>query len=828
MVVDYRHLRKKGIGSMLEGFLSRRTKGGIGGSNKKLDILFFSRLSRFALFGLIGLIVLSVILFFWFSRDLPTPGKLTNSDLGQSTQIFDRKGILLYSVYKTSNRMYVQLSDIPKYLQEGTISIEDKDFYNNQGFSITGYLRSIRNLVLMKGLSGGSTLTQQLVKNVLLTSERSITRKIKELILAVQVDKIYSKDQILEMYLNDVSYGGANVGVEAAAENYFGKKVKELDLAESAMLSGIPQAPSSYSPYRPEKYYIDRTDAVLTQMVANKYITSKQKDSALLEIKNKQFTSTNANGIKAPHFVMYVKKLLVDNLHFTEAQVESGGLQVTTTLDYEIQKKAEDSLTLGMGKLKGLDVGNGSAIVMDPKTGEILAMVGSKDYFGKSEPKGCNSGKDCTFDPFVNVALEVRQPGSSLKPVVYATSFEKGYTPSTLLMDAKTDFPTGELEHPIFTPTNYDGKFNGPMQVRFALGNSLNIPAVKMLARIGLKPVMQQGYDMGITNWQPTDENIKNVGLSLVLGGREVTLLQEVTAYSTFANQGVHHDVSSVLKVTDSQNHNLFEKTSSKGVKAISAEICFLISSILSDNAARQPDFGIYNSLVVANKTVAAKTGTTDQKRDNWTVGYTPSYVVGVWVGNNDNSVMNPALASGLTGAAPIFHDIMTAILKGKADEPFNKPDNVVQIDVDSLGGGLPTDGHSTRKEYFVKGTEPTGQSAIYAKIKISKHHGDKLANQAEIDHGDYDTKDFIVFKESDPVSTDGKNLWQDGINAWLHTVHSAAESQYYPPTDTSDYKYDSNNQPTSTPTPTSGNQPTPTPTDTQTPTPSYSPTPTQ
>ncbi len=773
-------------------------------STSHSKILIYSKLSRYALFALIGFVLLTIVLFLWYGRDLPTPGKLVDAQLSNSTRIYDRNGKLLYSVFQEENRTYVKLSDIPQNLRNATLAIEDKDFYKNQGFSVLGYIRAVRNLILLRGLSGGSTITQQLVKTVLLSSERTIPRKIKELMLSIQVSQKYSKDQILEMYLNDVPYGGANIGVEAASQSYFGKDVKDLDVAESAFLAGLPQAPSVYSPYSGNKYYIGRTEAVLKQMANEKYISKDQKDKALAEIKNKKFTQRD-ESIKAPHFVIYVKQLLAKQ--FGESAVDQGGLQVTTTLDYDIEKEAEKIVKDEIDKLKGYRVGNGAAVVMDPKTGEILSMVGSRDYF--------DTEKEGNF----NTALAKRQPGSSLKPIIYATAFEKGYTLSTLLMDLKTDFPTDDPTAPIYTPVNYDGKYRGPMQVRFALGNSINVPAVKMLARVGIKDVMQKAYQMGINNWEPTTDNLKSVGWSLVLGGRETTLLDEVTAYSVFANKGVKHDPVAILKVTDSKGHKMFEYKKKDGEKVLSEGVAFLISHILLDNNARSIVFGPSSWLNISGKTVSVKTGTTDQKRDNWTVGYTPSFVVGVWVGNNDNSKMNPAIASGVTGASPIWNKIMNGVLKGKKDEPFQKPDNVLALQIDALGGGLPVSGQSTRSEYFVKGTEPTGPGPIYQKVKLSKKDNKKLANQSEIDAREYDIKDYIIFHEDDPVSTDGKNRWQDAISAWLSTQYPGDE-KYHPPTETSDNQVSVNSGG-------ANNVPTPTQTQDLTPTPILTPTPT-
>lgn len=762
-------------------------------------IVLVSRLAKYALFGLIGLIILMFCLFLWYGRDLPTPGKLIAAQTNQSSGIYDRNGTLLYSVYQNQNRMYVNLKDIPKYLQQGTISVEDRYFYTNQGFSITGYLRAALNIVLLRGLSGGSTLTQQLVKNVLLSSEQTIPRKIKELMLSIQVDRKYSKDQILEMYLNDVGYGGSAVGVQAASQLYFNKDVKDLDLAQDAFLAGLPQSPSVYSPFTGNKYYIQRSQVVLAAMVRDGYITQKQADSALTEVKNMQF-SQNSIGIKAPHFVMYVKQQLIQQ--FGEQVVEAGGLRVKTTLDYNIEKQAEAIVKDEIAKDKSLNVGNGAAMVTIPKTGEILAMVGSEDYF------------DTKNDGNFNAATALRQPGSSLKPITYATAFSRGYTAATLLMDTQTNFKTQDSEKD-YIPVNYDEKYRGPIQVRFALANSINVPAVKMLAMVGIKNVMQNAYAMGIDNWQPTDANLADVGYSLVLGGRDVRLVDEMEAYGVFANGGTKMPLVSILEVDDPKGNVLYKYNPPSPQRIFSQEISFLISHILLDNNARSMEFGLYSQLVVAgHPSVSVKTGTTNDIRDNWTVGYTPSYAVGVWVGNNDNTPMSK-VASGITGAAPIWNRIMSYVLKikGKQDEPPQKPDDVIAVQIDALGGGLPKDGQPTRSEYFIKGTEPTGPSAIYQTLKLSRHQSGKLADASEIAAGDYDTKDYIVFKENDPISTDGKNRWQDGVGAWIKQTYAADHPEYYPPTQTSDYQENSNsNNPTDTPTPTPTESLTPTP----------------
>lgn len=726
----------------------------------------------------------------------------------------DRNGVVLYDVYREQNRTYVLLNLIPKDLQYATIAIEDKYFYTNDGFSIIGYLRVIKDIILFRRITGGSTLTQQLVKNTLLTSERSIPRKIKEFILAIQVDRKYTKNQILELYLNVAPYGGTAVGAEAASEAYFGKKAKDLDLVESAILAGLPQLPSYYSPYGPyPKAYIGRATDVLRRMREDGYITSKQQKDAVKKLDKVTFVSKN-QSIRAPHFSFYVKDLLIKQ--FGENMVEQGGLQVTTTLDYKLQEKAEEIVNEEVNSARYLGVGNGASVVLNPKNGEILAMVGSRDFFATESAK--SNGKKVPFEGQFNVITQsLRQPGSSIKPVAYAAALEKGYTAATMLMDIKTTFPNqGDKD---YNPENYDKKYHGPVQLRFALGSSLNLPAVKLLALVGIKNMLTTADRMGLTTLAPTDDNTKRFGLALTLGGGEIKPLDLASAYTAFANGGYRTDPVSILKVTDRDGKVLYEKKEVSKQKVLSPEVAFIISHILLDNNARLLTFGVNSYLNISGKTVAVKTGTTDDKRDNWTIGWTPRILVATWVGNNDNSPMGN-VASGVTGAAPIWRRIILEALKGKPNEDFQKPDNVVAVTIDSVGGGLPIDGQPTRTEYFIKGTEPQGSAPMYKKIKISKKQTNKLANSDEISHGDYDVKDYIVFSENDPVSTDGKNRWQDAINDWIKENHKD-DSKYFPPTETSDFKYDQNsNSDSSTPTPTPSASPTPTPTSTPSPTP--------
>ena len=761
------------------------------------NIFFYSKIAKLAFFGLVGFFIFALVMFFWFSRDLPTPGKLTASNFPQSTKIFDRNGILLYDIYRDENRTYIALDQIPKLLQEATIAIEDKDFYQNQGFSITGYLRAFRNAILTRGIAGGgSTLTQQLVKNTLLTSEQTITRKIKEFILAIQVDRRYTKNQILELYFNVTPYGGTTIGVEAAAERYFGKKAKDLDLTESVILAGLPQRPSYFSPYGANpKAYIDRSAQVLRRMQEDNYITKKQELDTLKKLPKVEFVK-ETHSIKAPHFSFYVKDLLVKQ--FGNDVVEQKGLQVTTTLDYKLQAKAEEIVKEEVENAQSLNVGNGASVVLDSKNGEILAMVGSRDFFEEQSEDTKNKDKPLKGGQFNVITQALRQPGSSIKPIAYATALEKGYTASTLIMDTSTTFPGGaDLKD--YAPKNYDGKFHGPLQLRFALGSSINIPAVKLLALVGIKSMLNTAYDMGISTLAPTNDNINRFGLSLTLGGGEVKPLELATAYTAFANQGYKSDPIAILKVTDSKGKVLFEKKDVSKKQVLSPEVAFIISHMLLDNNARLITFGVNSYLNVSGRTIAVKTGTTDDKRDNWTIGWTPSVLVAAWVGNNDNTPMGN-VASGVTGAAPIWRRIILEALKGKPSEDFAKPDDVVAVTIDSLGGGLPVDGQATRSEYFIKGTEPQSPSSIYKTIKVSKADNNKIASQSEIDKNEFDVKKFIVFHEDDPASTDGKNRWQEGIDAWIQENHKD-DSLYHPPTETSTRVVSDTPTPTITPT---------------------------
>lgn len=636
------------------------------------------RLVKLAKWGFIGVIILIIIFFVGIpllSLTLPSPDNV-NSNSKASTQILDRNGQLLYEIYADQNRTPVQLTDIPLYLRQATIATEDKNFYTNPGFDILGMIRGFSRIFTTGRAEGGSTLTQQLVKNTLLTNDRTLTRKVEELVLSLEIEKKYTKDQILQMYLNDVPYGGTAWGVEAAAQTYFGKDVSDLDLVECAILAGMPQSPSTYSPYSSTpKAYIARATDVLKAMQANGYINASQEKSAVSALPNVNFQPRDS-GFKAPHFVQYVEQIL-DNT-YGQAAVEQGGLKVTTTLDLNIQNQAQQIVSDEISKVESQHITNGAAIVLDPETGEILAMVGSKDF------------NDPTVGQY-NVVTALRQPGSSFKPFTYVTGFKKGYTPATLLMDVPTTFPGG-IGQPDYVPVNYDGKFVGPIQVRYALAESRNIPAVKELAIVGIKDVLQTATDMGITTLPPTTDTLNHVGLSLTLGGGEVRLIDMADAYSAFVNGGDRIDPVSILKVTDANGKVLEDNHPQKGKQVLTAEQAYLIDSILSDNDARTPEFGANSALNVPGLNVMVKTGTTNDKRDNWTIGGNDNAMVGVWVGNNDNSPMLN-VASGITGAAPIWHQIVVNAMKGKPNLSFTVPQNIVTEQVDTVSGYAAHDG---------------------------------------------------------------------------------------------------------------------------------------
>ncbi|KKP60243.1 MAG: Penicillin-binding protein [Candidatus Roizmanbacteria bacterium GW2011_GWA2_34_18] len=650
-----------------------------------------------------GILLLFFIYFFIFYK-LPSPQSLKDFKATPlSTHILDRNGKLLYQLYQKQKRTPIKLKDLPPYVAQATIATEDKNFYQHNGISIFGGMfRAIKDTLLRQQLQGGSTITQQLVKSALLTSERTIQRKIREIVLALWTEKIFSKNEILELYLNQIPYGGAIYGVEEASQRFFGKPAKKLALEEAAFIAGLPQAPSQYSPYNNPDLALKRRNEVLKAMLEQKYIDKKAYEKV---IKTKIVVKPFEEKIKAPHFVFYIKSLLEQK--YSTKEIEEGGLKVTTTLDLNIQEEAEKILKEELEKIKDLDVSNGAVLITRPPTGEILTMIGSVDYFATA------SG---TF----NVTTALRQPGSSIKPLNYAVGLErKLVTPATVFIDSPTCF-TGGGQPKGYCPVNYDGKFHGPQALRFSLGSSYNIPAVKMLAINGVKDFVASSSAFGIT----TFKDPKNYGLSLTLGGGEVKMTEMATAFSAFANRGVIKNLNPILKIEDF--------LSISGKKPVSEETAFIISHILLDDNARSAAFGVGSFLVVPGRAVSVKTGTTDDKRDNWTIGYTPNFMTTVWVGNNDNTPMNPYLASGITGAAPIWNRIMRTLLKNQPDLWPIRPETVVGRQVCWDSGDLMvkkddgTESCSPRFEYFIKGTEPNEPHISKQTVAITKD--DKLA----------------------------------------------------------------------------------------------------
>ncbi|MDO8503919.1 MAG: transglycosylase domain-containing protein [bacterium] len=672
-------------------------------------------------------LIASSVVIFWFLllRDLPKPGELITRRQAVSTKIYARDGQLLYKFFKNVNRTVISLEETPLYFRQATIAIEDKDFYNHTGFSPRGIARAIFRNITRGEATGGSTITQQLVKNALLTPEKTLTRKIKELILAVEVEVSFSKDQILEMYLNEVAYGGSAYGSEEASQLYFGKSVKNLTLGEAALLAGLPKAPTTYSPFGANPAFAKaRQLEVLGRMVQEDYITQTEAEIASSE---QLVFAPQRTDIKAPHFVMYVKQLLAEI--YGEEVVEEGGLEVTTSLDLKVQEIAEKSVGEEVEKIRGLRISNGAALVTNPANGEILAMVGSKDYF------------DQTIDGNFNVTTALRQPGSSIKPVNYSYALESGrYTAAMLLPDSPITYQIPGSEP--YSPRNYDSTFHGNVPLRIALASSYNVPAVKVLASYGVDKMLEQGKKMGITSW----EDPKRFGLSLTLGGGEVKIVDMAVAYGTLANYGRRVNLNPILKIADYHGKVLEEgkcevnqvnrltnslvptaraaeaaPLTGCGEQVLDSRVAFIITDILHDNNARTPAFGPNSLLnIPAHPEVAVKTGTTQNLRDNWAIGYTQNYVVVTWVGNNDNTPM-AYVASGVTGATPIWQRIMMRLLEGKENHTWDVPSGIVQTSICPLTGTLPCEGCPTRTEYFIEGTQPTQYCNLKEQIEKKK-----------------------------------------------------------------------------------------------------------
>lgn len=634
--------------------------------------------------AVLGLSALGLGILAYLSVNLPNPNQLSTRQIIQSTKIYDRTGEhLLYEIHGEEKRTVIPFEKIPDYVKQATIAIEDANFYNHPAFDWKSIVRAvIANLKTGEFSQGGSTITQQLAKKAFLSDEKKIIRKIKELILAIQLEEKYTKDEILEFYLNQIPYGSNAYGIEAASQTYFNKHVEELNLAEAALLASLPQAPSYYSPYGSHtKELEERKNYTLQRMMELGYITEKEFEEAKkYELKFED----RLVSIQAPHFVFFVREYLSNK--YGEDMVERGGLKVYTTLDWDLQQLAEDAVEEGAERNKQLYQGYNAALVaQDPKTGQILAMVGSKNFLGEKEPEGCISGLDCKFEGQFNVATQgLRQPGSAFKPFAYITAFKKGYTPDTVVYDVPTEFVPNNPDCPIipdftnddkqcFHPQNFDKNFNGPVTFREALAQSMNIPSVKVLYLANFLDTLNTAKNFGIT----TLNEPARYGLSLVLGGGEVKLVDLVNAYSVFSQEGLKHKQSAVLKVEDSDG-KILEEYQDQSEQVIEPQYARLINDILSDIDARSPLFsGSLNLTTLPNQEVALKTGTTNDYKDAWTIGYTPSLVVGVWAGNNDNSPMQRQ-GSSILAAVPIWHNFISKALENKPTEIFNRPDQII------------------------------------------------------------------------------------------------------------------------------------------------------
>lgn len=653
-------------------------------------------LRNILLLGLVCFFVFAGSIILWVSTfDLPNLDNFEERRVSQSTKIYDRTGdVVLFDVHGEITRTVIPAEEMGQYIRKATVAIEDANFYKHNGIEIRSIFRAIFNNLKngdLLGGQGGSTITQQVLKNALLTSDKKISRKIKEWVLAPRLEKIMTKDEILTAYLNEVPYGGTVYGIKEAARRFFGKDPKDITLAESAYLASLPQLPTYYSPYGQNKSSLDsRKNLVLEQMLRHKMITQNEYESAKSEVVN--FQKPENFGIKAPHFVMYVRSL-IEEKYGAEA-VEQGGLKVTTTLDWKLQEKAEEIVKkYALENEKSFNAENGSIVATDPNTGQVLAMVGSRDYF------------DENIDGNFNIALAERQPGSAFKPFVYAEAFNKGYRPETVVFDLPTEFSaTCSNGGNCYNPGNYDNIFRGPMNLRNALAQSVNIPAVKVLYLAGIKESLNLAKKMGIE----TLTNVDQYGLTLVLGGGEVRPLDMAAAYGIFANGGIKHKTSPILKVED-RNGNTLEEFKDENERVLPEQTALLISDVLSDNSARTPAFGSNSYLFLDGHDVAVKTGTTNDYRDAWIVGYTPKISLAAWAGNNDNSSMEKKVAGFIV--APMWNEVMRTAFEieeyngGTFPDPQPIDPNIKPI----LAGNWNINGEAHDILHYVNKNDPLG-----------------------------------------------------------------------------------------------------------------------
>lgn len=719
---------------------------------KKHKELIIDAFIVFFVLGLVG----AGALFIWISTlDIPDLSTFEQRRVLQSTKIYDRTGdILLYDLHQDVKRTIVPYEQISRNIKNATVAIEDDTFFEHWGVRPFAILRSMIANMSDGGNpfsgAGGSTITQQVIKNSILVQEKTLTRKIKEAILAIRLEQVLSKEEILNHYLNESPYGGTIYGVEEASQAYFGKKAADLTLAEAAYLAALPQAPTYYSPYGNNREALDkRKNLVLERMLKLDFITQEEHDQAKNEEVN--FLPQATSGIRAPHFVMYIREELAKQ--YGEEALAERGFRVITTLDYDLQAAAEGIVKDNALKNESkFNASNAALVALDPKTGEMLTMVGSRNYF------------DDKIDGNYNVALAERQPGSSFKPFVYAAAFVKGYTPETTLFDVQTQFSTNcdpsnfTSEEGCYSPVNYDNKFRGPVSMRNALAQSLNIPAVKALYLVGINNALKLAHDAGIT----TLNDPKRYGLTLVLGGGEVKLVDMVGAYSIFADEGVKHQTKTILRIEDSKG-NVIEnnETPDEGRRVLDKEVALQISDVLSDNVARTPLYGSNSLLYFGDRDVAVKTGTTNDKRDAWILGYTPNIVVGAWAGNNDNSSMSEI--SGLI-ISPLWRQFMDVALVKLDNESFPEPAAIdSSIKPILRSGGIAVDSASVAENILNGNNGNDVIQTLYNNTHSILYYVNKDDPRGPIPNNPASDPQFI--------------LWEYGVTAWKNSQYQGMKA---------------------------------------------------
>lgn len=738
----------------MKAFVARKIK------NDKGKIVWWKALIMFIFFGFITAIILTIGIFAYFAKDLPDPNKVNKRVVAESTKIYDRTGAhILYEIHGEEKRTLIPFEDMPQSVRWATIASEDQDFYSHHGIKFSSIIRAVLKDISNRGAAqGGSTITQQFVKNSILTSEKTLTRKIKEVILSLEIEQKFSKDEILRMYLNEIPYGSNAYGIESAAQTFFGKNAKDLDYDEAALLAVLPRATTFFSPFGSHTDRLKINQEGVLDKMGNLGYLSKEKVEEYKKVDVLAKITVKKENIQAPHFVMYVKDYLEEK--YGTQEMEEGGMKIYTTLDWEKQQIAEKAVKEGVEKNRdSWNAGNAALVAIDPKTGQILSMVGSMDYFESPQPEGCTVGKNCKFEGQVNVAIRDRQPGSSFKPYVYLTAFSKGYFPETILYDVETDFNKGSEDN--YIPQNYDGQFRGPLMMKEALGMSLNVPAVKTLYLAGVKDSIEMAKNLGIIGLNEPDR----YGLSLVLGGGEVQLLDHTNAYATLANNGVRHTKTAILRIEDKDGNIVEEFKDKKGDAVVKEEYIAMLDSVISDNKNRASVFGENSPLRFDDRQVAAKTGTTNEFRDGWTMGYTPGIAVGVWAGNNDNTPMK-AGADGVNVAAPIWRSYLDQVLGNYSKEEFpkyNSEEVLKDIKKDILIGKLDT-------EKKVEVCEIPGKDDKWCKANKYCPSDEKKSKTIIEAHNILwyvDREDPQGDKPENPKSDPQFERWEEGVKEW-------------------------------------------------------------